>query len=400
MANVFNIIDDVVRDTEVILSDQLILPRLVSRRMEEPFQSGMNKGSEIRIAVPPDLGFAENYDDFGGGNVAITDAQDPFTRLKIEKHFTKSMTINTAESQFSLDSFEQQYMFPMVRSIVQSVNDYFISGIAAGFMQNRVITDGSTTAGIIGTVGTPSNSLESYTRGIRTIKDGRAGRDPSLAMINLQSEESLRLNNFFVNADYSVGDEGPESLRTGMLAKRQGLNWFPSNRVNQVDLSNTAGTVTVKSTVTASESVTLTGLTSTSTLDGIKAGTRLTVDSVVFVVLRDADIDGSGDAIVYFGPYQLITATAADGVTITDAGNAPFKDTIWNPAAVVGAVIAPNNLSNETGLLSRIITVDDVSMRMTVQSNINNLSQVITLDTFCGVNVLRPEWGIVVNDLA
>jgi hypothetical protein len=139
----------------------------------------------------------------------------------------------------------------------------------------------------------------------------------------------------------------------------------------------------------------------------INAATKVALaDLQVFTVTEDADSGAStGPAtltisppIITSGPYQTVSAAPADDaeITVIGSGETAYTQNIaFQKNAITLAFAKLPEMPEGSGIKSRTVTMDGISMCYSYGGDITNMSLIYRFDLLFGVKTQNPQFGVV-----
>lgn len=373
MANQFITPEDlleIAEDSVLYLRDNLVAGNLCQRNAENQFAN--KKGDRIKISIAPDLGDADEFTS----TTSASPLQETERELVIEKHLYKRVDLTSKEKSLSIKNFQRQVVFPMVNSVAQGIENFFIGKWAGIFSRN-----------LTGTAGTNPTTLAHLLAGRRKIVDNRASARNLVALIPSATEEAYLQIEKFASADY--GPERPQALREAILGRLHGTEFFQSHAAaDSFNRGDIAGTVLVAGAGQSGSSLAIDALTAAT--GTIKAGTRLTAAGLTgtYTVIEDATI-ASNAATLVLDRTMVGTPTNDGAVTFSTAQT---QTLLYNWKAALGAVVAPAPLNTP---YSVVASFGGMSIRMSMDGSTTSLSDTIVVDTWVAADTVCPEAGVV-----
>jgi hypothetical protein len=375
MAHTFEFAQQVVRDSTIILQDNLTAANLCQRNVEEAFAE--KKGKTVTVKTIPDLGAANIFDDTA--DTSETDITEPTVDIVLERHFYQKIKLSSDQKKFEVDDFVLQVAGPCALSIAESVDSYFIDRFAAGFARN-----------LAGTAGNSPSTVAHILAGRKLIKDGRGTYKNVASIIDTTAENSFLQITQFTNADY--GTERPIAFREASLGRAHGASYFASQNAGTLDRGDIAGTVLIDGDPGTTTTIHMDAFTAAS--GTVKEGTRFTIagdtSSTVYTVTADATI-ASNEADLIVTPAA--DASIADNAAVTFQA-ALAENILYNINAAYGAIVAPEPFE---GVPSAIQVMDGLSMRASFFSDHLRMKDYFLLDVYAGSKVVHPQSGSVIN---
>ena len=371
MANTFVDTDLVVKDASLYLSDQLLAANLMNRSIEGAYATKV--GQTIKVKVPVTLGSAAHL----SSTTSATDITETSSDVIIEKHFYKRVDVTSDQSTFSLSNFTEDITIPAVNSLIRSVEDYSIGKIVGGFSDN-----------VAGTIGTEPSTLAHIAAAEKVIFDNRGDMNGLAAILDSTAYASFWQLDKFTSVDY--GAERPQALREMGLGKLGGISYFRSPNAGTFSQGDIAGTVLCKGAVAVGDT--------TITADGFTAATGYVEEGTKFTVAGTADVYtvtkrtaiASHTAILPISPAATTIEDDDDALTF---GTAQKECVIYNPKGVAGAIVPGAVL----GANQAAASYNGIGLRVTNDVSTSTLAGSWVFDLYCGVRVVRPEYGVLLQ---
>lgn len=373
MANSFELINEVVRDSVIVLQDNAVASNLVQRSAIEG-QFANKVGKTIKVKTIPDLGTADEFTS----TTSSSDVSEPYREITMEKHFYKKVELTSDEKTYSIDDFNALISGPMALSLKEGIDSYFVDKISAGFARN-----------LTGTAGSAPVDVDDILSGKKAILDARGTFRNMAGLIGTTAEKALLQVATFISADY--GPERPQALRESSLGRLHGVSWFTDQNVGTSSRGDVAGTVLVDGAVTAgATSITMDAFTNAT--GTVKEGTRFTVvgSLLVYTVQNDAIKAGNEVTLQVFPAFN---ANISDNAAVTFL-TAHTQDVIFNTNSVYGAIIAPQAFQNGA---SAVANLDGMSLRASFFADQSTLKEYFILDCYAGCKVIHPSSGAVIQ---
>lgn len=375
MPNTFITPSLVARDAAISLSNRLLVGNLVTRDKEGMFTAA-KIGDAVTVTVPPAVSDAS---EFTSSTVA-SDMTETEIDLTLEKHFYKRVDLTSKQKSLELSDFTRLVTVPAVLGIQESIDKFFLRNMQV-FRKN-----------LAGTIGNRPSTVAHYVAGMKVLNDNKVVSGGRIALIDTTVESSLLQIAQFTSSDY--GADGPDALKEGYVGRRFGLTFFRDANLGAFSRSaaanDIAGTVLVDGTVAAGEDeLHIDGITSTT--GTIYAGTVFTIagDSTRYVVRKDADI-ASNEVTLTISPVLAAQATDEAAITFEAAG---YSNIIYHPNAVAGAIVAPTPLAGGNSVVE---SFNGVSIRVSMDSSLTTLADIVVYDVYVGCRVIQPDGGCLV----
>lgn len=382
MANTWYNNTEVKDMAELALADEAIIPYVTTRNIEEEFAA--KNGQTVYAKLPPTVS-ASNFVD-GTDTLSASDVTQTRVPIKLEKHFAVRMDVNSLEDLVNLDSFASNILIPGIQGVVSAIESYGISRLSGGFAAG----------GIAGTAGTEVSTIAQMFAGEKVIFDNQGDVSNLKSVVTSTSYSSLAQLSTNISLDNTPN--GPANLAGNMVGPVANVDQIIRSRnAGSQSFLTLAGTVVTNGTGSAGDrvSIVLDGITNDDG-DIVPAGQTFTIaDSTgTFVVMEDATVASNAVTLVVNAPGAW-----TDGKAYTVA-TAYKQNTIFNPAGVACAILPGMEGNNTMIIRARDAQGRDAGfgIRM-IESDVSesSLAKSFVFDAFCGVKVVRPEYGCIVN---
>ena len=368
MANQFVTPQAVARDAAVALVMRSPTLNYVSRRVEAPFANKV--GDTVKVKVSPAI---DEASEFSGTTVA-SDITVRSVDVELQHHFYVRHDLSSTEMKLELDDFTADVVLPAIGSISTSIDKYLVRKLSGGFRRN-----------VSGTITDRLAVVDDVLAGQKVLNDGYIPREGRVGLIDTTAEASLLALEQFTSRNYAAEGVLPRLS----IGQRLGATWVPNPNLGTFARGDVAGTVLAtgtegNSTVALADFTAATGT--------IYEGTALVIagDTQRFVVTADTAIVGNDIAVLPIYPALPHSPTDA-AVTFEAAG---YENILYHPNAVACAVIAPAPIA---GTDSSTYTMENVSVRVSMDGSVSSLSNSVVFDVFVGAKVVQPAAGVIVG---
>jgi len=370
MSNTFLTTDLVVRDSTVILSDNLVMAKLSNRNHEERFAGKV--GDTIAIKTPPVQTARDFVDD--SGTTTDSNITESSVNLELEKWPYIAHTLTTKEKSLELDDFNLVVTEPAVLAIKDQIDEYTAAQAVRGFSVNTA-----------GTEGTNPSTAAHMIAGRKVLQDDGCPKENRVGVINTTSEASFLGLDIFQNADYGSGR--PFGLQEASMGRTFGCDWFSDqnlatlSRGDITEGTNVEGAGQSGTTLIFDKAGASTGT--------INEGARFTIagDATVYTIMADVTA-ASNVFTATISP--ALAAVPGDGDAITWK-SANTGNILYTRNALAVAIVAPAPLA----VNSSSAYYDGTGMRVSMSSSTSTLSDKIVYDTFNGAIVIERSGGCV-----
>lgn len=361
MANAFLTAQQIAREALLRLRENQVMAGLVHRDYSDEYASF---GDTIQVRKPATFTANEfsgttSYQDISESNVLVT--MDKIADVSV-KVTSKQMTLNIESFGFQvLDGAMQalaQKIDTDVHSLYKDVPFYY------------------------GTAGTTPGSLTDIANVRKVLQDNKVPNAQRRLVMDTAAEAKFLTVDSFVEAD-KAGTTA--ALREASLGRLMGFDNFASQNVND----HTAGGYTALADVTATASAGATSIllesaAGASTADLNKGDLFETADGQQFTVTADATAV-AGDVTVTVSP-AVGTALSASAVTFvtTHTANLAFHRNAF------GLVMRPLELPMG-GVEGYVTSFEGLTVRVTMDYDMDTKQHVVSFDTLYGVKTLFPE---------
>lgn len=365
---------------------------------------GAKIGSQLRIRLPVDFTVRT------GAAASFQDVSEQFTTLTMATQNGVDMSFPSIDLTLSVDDFAERYIAPAINNLAGTVASAIMSGSEGGVCN---YVDNETAGAII----TPSTTTFLTANAILDTQSAPTMNHRVVVNPFTDARVTGALTGLF-----NPVTEISEQYRSGEMKNALGLDWMKDQTV----IMHTAGTFSAGAVSGAGQSgtVIVTGaITGTLTKGDIINIQNVNGVNRVFKAsygqLRDfvvtANVASGATSIPVYPPliatstgavggptqqYQTVDSTPANGATIT----------LKSPASAVyrkNIAFVPEMVTMATADLEIPPNVDygrhefdGVTMRMVRQYIIGTDQTGTRLDLVYGFLYVRPEWGVVIPDLA
>ncbi len=328
MANNFEVTQKITWETLSILSNTLkIWPNLYNGYDDEFGRPGEKIGQTLNVRKP------QRYLGRSGSLFQPEALNNLVTPVTINQQTGVDFQFTSFEKYLDLEAFSKQYLRPAAIRIANML-DFAAAQYMANFTWNAV--------GTWGTTPTSTTGFKTYLQASQKLWENLADPEERCMVINAAASTEVvdQLKGQF-NPQADIG----EMYKKAMMGKDTGgMDWYQTQNLASITSGTHGGTPTVNTagqTANGGNNGSMLLLTHgwTATTATIKVGETFTIDGVFevnsanyqatptlqqFVVQQDATADGAGNmtlniapAITPSGQYQNVSASPADGATIT-----------------------------------------------------------------------------------
>jgi len=374
MSNTFLTPDMIVRDSSIMLSDNLVMAKLSNRNHEQIFANKI--GDTVAITTPP-LQTARDFID-DSGTVTNNDVTESSVDLTLSEQPYIGHALTTKEKSLELDDFNAVVSQPAILAIQDAIDVYTANIAVVGFSRYTAGTEGSN----------PS-TLAHIAAARKIMQDNGAPKEQRVGVINTTAEASFSQLAQFSSSDYGL--DRPSGLREATLARTLGYDWFADQNMASVVRGDVAEATAVKG-ATQTGTTLIVDKGSAASSGTINRGARFTVagDTVVYTVMVTVANSATDDFSMTIAP--AITSAPADNAVVTwkaaNTGNIMYAK---NSLAV--AIVAPAPLAVE----SAVSYYNGIGLRVSMSSSTSTLSDQIVYDTYNGALVVEAKGGVVIQ---
>lgn len=381
------------------LENNLIMAQQVHREYKHEF---VKVGNTVSIRKPVKF-LAKD-----GATRQNQDVIETSTNITIDKRKHVSWKFSTQDLTLTVDEYSERYIKPAMIALANKVDVDLCTEGARKFF-HRVGTPGTTPDGFqaVSDVSERMDEASIPDDGMRRLIVNPAAR---WKMANgMQS---------IYNAEIVGG-----AFRKGRLGNIAGLEIYGTQNIHRHTTGDHGGTPLVNNASFSNDTntVAIDGA-STSTTGYLKAGDVFTIAGVnrvndvskedsgelqQFVVLEDADTNGSGEVSVTVYPtlndgstsstaaYQTVSDLPADNAAITVVGTAdtPYPQNLGFHRNALALVTCPLELPDSAVFKARA-NWRGLSIRVVKAYDIEEDEEVIRMDILYGVDAIYPELGV------
>lgn len=366
---------------------------------------GAKIGTQLRIRLP------NEYTVRQGAAAQIQDTQEQQITMALSTQSGVDVSFTSAERTMQLDDYVERILAPKIAFLTADVAAAIMGGIAAGGIANYTSNvDGG------GNVAHPTQYTVLKARALLTNQSAPPGQR-KFVMDPMTGSTIVSTLSGLLNPAPAISRQYME----GTMYDALGFRWFEDQTVvKHTNGSFTAGTVHGAGQSGTNVLVTnaITGTLNAGdfiTIAGVNAVNRLTRESQgykrQFVVTEDA-LNGATSINIYpaiVAPtvpgvgvqYQTVDASPADGAAISLVGKADetyIENIGYTPDAIT---MATADLELPEGVWERSRSMfDGITLRSILAYNPGTDQAIDRLDVLYGYLAVRPEWGVVVPDIA
>jgi len=393
------------------MMNKLMMARMVDRQVT-PAEFNGKVGDTVYVRRPVSFTATDDPEITSG---QLTDIEQATVPVQLDTWKKVSFSLTQKERTLNIKDISKDILKPAGEELAQAIETLIASKYK--YIPNFLGTPGTT----------PSTFLEIGQARQRLLELGVP--DEIFGMLTPETELNI------ANALKATADTGnaKSALEKAYLKRVAGMNLYGNQSLPTHTVGVNTGTPLVDG-VSQNTTYALSKDTQTQTLDTegwtasqtgiLKAGDVFTINDVYsvnartkvstgnlcqFTVMEDADSDGSGDAeltisppIITSGPYQTVDAAPANDAPITvktGTGAAQYRQNIFmhkNCITLAFAKLA--EAEPGSGVISRQVTYDGISMLYTVGTDITTTKTIYRLDLLCGAKVQNPQFGLRITE--
>lgn len=384
-----------------IFENELVLANKVDRQYDDRFaKEGAKIGTSLQIRRPVE------YTVRSGATASAQDVLENNHTISVSTQRGIDFSFSSAELTLTVENFSDRYIKP---AMVRLANE--VDSIIAADMKNNI-------GNLVGTPGTtPATALVLLQAGQKLDENSTPRDNMRFAALNPAANAAV-VNG--LTGLFHSGDRIEEQYEKGVIGQGLGFKFHMSQNVPVHTVGPLGGTPLVNGALGAStwsetSSLVTDGWTA-SAANRLKAGDVITIAGVnavnqqtkqstgalrQFVVTADANSDGSGNltavirpAIISSGPYQNVSAAAADNAAITVVGTAAtaYPQNLAFHKSAFTLVTADLEVPRGVDMAHREV-YKNISMRFLRDYNSTSDTFLSRFDILFGYKALRPEWA-------
>jgi hypothetical protein len=362
-----------------LLKDNVIMPFLVDRTVEDDLAVSRKVGDTVKVRVRPTLSVNEFTE---GTPVTVQDITESSISVQLTKLFDVSVQIGDREASLNLVDFQQQVLEPVLVPFAEHVNK-FILDVGTLEVNN-----------FLGTAGDPPDSLADVTALNKKANELKmpAGAGSRAHVMNPTAENDILNIANVIEADKRGRDDA-----TAFELARMGRVFNADYFMTQGIKSHTAGTFrtgtpAVDGAVSAgAKTMNMDGGAATGT---IKPGDLFTVATVAgqYVFTNSKTATGGAITDAQFTPAAPAGGFPNDSLVTIVADHA--KNLFFNRSAIALALIppTPNSLYNFS---QQVVTPDGFGLRVSANGDIALKRGIWSFDLMAGVKLVNPNLAFI-----
>jgi len=367
MANTFVTTQEIARKVLPLLRSNLVFPALSFNDYSDEYAK---KGDTIQVRKPP-IYKANEFSD----TITVQDTKEESVLVTLDKIADVSVSLTAKEMALSLEDFTKQVLEPAAAALAEKIN-------ADGLALYKDIPY------VCGEAGVTPSQLGNFSEAAKILNDNKAPVSGRSAVWNSSALAAFQTLPAVVNAEKCGSNQ---ALREGSIGRVIGLDNYMSQQVWDHIAGNIASTTTIvpsAAVAAGAKSMTLKA-SGSGTLSGkIAKGDIFTVGGKTYTVTADAEVKSNAVTVEFYPAAPEGGMAATDVITFTGshAANLAFHKNAF------GFVTRP--LEKAVGAESYVTSFDGITLRVTVDYNIANKTQTMSIDTLYGFKTLYPELAV------
>lgn len=376
MPNTFLTVNEIAKRALPILQSNLVMPALINVDYSDTFTK---KGDTIQVERP-----AVYVADEFGSTINLQNINPRPILVKMDK--IADVSVEVTAKQLALDNveFDRLVLQPAITAIAEKIN-------ADGLALYKYVP------GYAGTAGTTPDGLDDFANASKVLNDNKVPMSNRKAVWNTSAQAKFTVLDAIVNAEKSGSNE---ALKEGSLGRIMGLDNFMSQAVKTHTAGGYTALADVKATCDVDNNATdaTTGFeysvftmasTAGASTAKLEAGDIFTCNGKQHVVLAQTAAAVAGDiAAVKVYPALAADITAQD-VTFPDVTARAHVANLAFHRDAFAFVTRP--LEPTPGAESYTVKFGNLTLRVTMDYDINTKKTIMSIDTLYGYAPLYPE---------
>lgn len=359
MAGINFTVKQIAREALPRLIDNLVFPNLIYK--ETVPGNAAQKGDVVTVKCPVRLQ-ASDFDSENG--ITAQSLPNETIDVRLDKIATVDMQLGAIEAACDFESVTKQFIEPAAAALAEKIN-------AEGLALYKDIPY------VGGTAGTVPDGLDDIAQASYMLDMKKVPTGGRCAVWNPMATSKLKQVPAIVNADKCGSSE---ALRTGSLGMVFGMENYMSQAVCS-HIPQYSGTLTVKTGVSDSDTVTLTA----SASGKLIKGDILTVDGAAYTVREDAAVASSEVTVKV---YPKLTADAGDNAVLAAAHSANLA---FHPNAFA---FITRPLQIPAGVEAYVTSCNGISLRVVRGYDISYKKEILSMDVLYTFKTLYPELAV------
>lgn len=401
MANTLLTIGMITNEALDVLENNLTFTKRVNRDYDDEFGvAGRKIGDTVNVRKPV------RYIGTRTPALSVSNSTETSVPVTLNNQYQVAMSFSTADMALSIDMFSDRFVKPGVAQMANMI-DY--DGLQQFYNVN----------GSVGTPGATPSALLTYLQAGVVLDNNAAPRDGERSVVLNPIAQATIVDN--LKGLFQSSERISEQYEKGMMGQAIGVNWYMDQNVGTRTTGPLGGTPAINGAGQSGSSLVTDGWTAAAALR-LRRGDVFTIDGVFsvnpqnynstgalmqFTVTSDVLSDGAGNAtlpispaIVLSGPFQNVSAAAADNALLNVVGAAntatPQNLMFHRDAFTFATCDLP--IVGGTDICKRVSSKQlGMSIRMTRQYDINTDFLPTRLDLLGGWATLRPELAVRIN---
>jgi hypothetical protein len=385
----------IARETLDILTNNLVAASKVNRQFEPSFNK---QGNTITVRKP------NKFTVTNGAGLVIQDITEPSTTLTLSQQAQTSFTFSSQELTLTIEEFAERYLKPAAERL-------------ANYIDQQVLANWNQVFNEVGTPGTLPSSFTAITPVAQRMDEGGVPQDGRTLCLGPAAYWAVVGG---IATAQILAQRATEPALKGFLINLASLDIYLDQNVGIQTVGAYAGSGAVNgagqtgsSLVTNGWTASITGMLNVGDVFTIGSGStgvfavnpqtqQSTGQLQNFVVTAVANSDSGGNSTIQIypsitttGAYQTVTASPANGATITVKGAAStsYVQNLAFHRDAIALVTAQLELPEGVDFAARE-TYRNISMRIVRQYDINQDTFPCRVDVLFGTSAFYPELAV------
>ena len=374
MANVWEHPQIIAAEALAHLEDALVITPLCAKDVTSDFTTranGWKVGDQIAFRTHGEY----EVKDFNN-NIETQDITTSTRLMKIEKHFDISVEVTAREASLDLDSFSEQVIRPAAYKLAEAVDSYLGTKILQAFGLYA-------SSNLLGSAADVAQARKAAI--LQQLEPTR------YCLVDLDTEATLLGQEWF-NQSQTRGKDGETTLRSGIMGRVMGMDWYSSISFPTNSTPHTAGTgtATTNNTPAGANKIGNTTLVIDNGSGSINQGDRLVIAGCrrpVIAAQSYADLAG----VTEIALTDPITEIIPDNAAVTVAGSGSdltYHGAIFDNRSL--AVAFPM-LDMPEDKVAATVANNGVSIRVVKGYDMQTKKTTMSLDLLVGAFALDPR---------
>jgi hypothetical protein len=388
----------------------MLLSKHVDRQVgEKEFAGSKNTGGTVYVKRPVR---AKSTAGAAITEGQLTDIEQATVPVTVDTYRKTAFTL-TQEQRALNDVQIMELLKPFAIELVQDVENA-IAAAGSRYFPNAIGTPGSTPASFLEVgsaftrlfgLGVPADDINAFYNpqaGLYIADALKASPDQGIAKTALQKAFIKRISNMdLYNCQSLTSHTVGVNTGTPLVNGDDQDTTYALSKDTQSQTINTDGwTNDTANIVSAGTNITFAGVYEINANSRV-ANKNLQEFSVINTAASGASTGPAvltiSPAIIVDGPYQTVSAAPADGAAITVLGSAATsyaQNLAFHKNAITLAFAKLPEMEKGSGVVSKRVVHDGISMNYSYGSDISNMSTIYRFDLLFGVKVQNPCFGI------